>query len=94
MLPAAATARPPGDDGASPAPSGSAAATSSTSTSGKKRARPDVAERLKRRRTIDTKVVKMTLNTFCLNPDIKKELDSIALGLTRTAIETSRFLNL
>lgn len=56
--------------------------------------RPDVADRLKRRHVIETKVVKMKLNTFCRSKAIAKELDGCSQGITRVFVEASRFLNM
>ena len=36
--------------------------------------------------------VKMKLNSFCKSAAMQEELDDIALWITRTVIETSRFL--
>ena len=63
-------------------------------TTAKRKSRPDVAERMKRRSTIVTSVVKMKLNTWCKSDLIAGEISRLAEGLTRVSVETSRFLNL
>ena len=55
--------------------------------------RPDVAERLKRRRVIQNCAVKMTLNKLCLDYELMREIESCVHGVTRTAVEASRFMN-
>jgi hypothetical protein len=59
-----------------------------------KRKRPDVSERLKRRKTIDEKTVKMKLATICCNAELMKEINIVVEGVTRICVEASRFLNL
>ncbi|RLN94198.1 hypothetical protein BBJ28_00025223, partial [Nothophytophthora sp. Chile5] len=55
--------------------------------------RPDVADRLKRRRVVQNCAVKMTLKTFSLDDELTREIETCVHGVTRTAIEASRFMN-
>ena len=61
---------------------------------GSKRAsRPDVAARLKRKKTIQESAVKMTLNQMCSDSQLHREIQDCVQGVTRTSVEASRFLN-
>ena len=55
--------------------------------------RPDVVARLKRRKVIQNCAVKMTLRTFSLDDQLTTEIESCVHGVTRTAVEASRFMN-
>ncbi|CAN0516513.1 unnamed protein product, partial [Laminaria digitata] len=46
------------------------------------------------RRPIETRVVKMTLNQFCRDPDLREEMGTVAVAATRVCRETSIMLNL
>ena len=59
----------------------------------KRRSRPDVAARNQRKKTLQESSVKMTLNKFCNDPDLQREIEGCVHGVTRTCIEASRFLN-
>ena len=58
-----------------------------------KRSRPDVAAKLKKRKTEQACAVKMTLNKLCTDDQLVKEIETCVHGITRTAVEASRFLN-
>ena len=58
-----------------------------------KRSRPDVAAKLKKRKTEQACAVKMTLNKLCTDDQLFKEIETCVHGVTRTAVEASRFLN-
>ena len=60
---------------------------------GEATSRPDVAARLKRRRVIQNCAVKMTLNKLCRDDELTREIESCVHGVTRTAVEASRFMN-
>ena len=57
------------------------------------RERPDRAAKLLNRRTTREYVVKMTLNKFCGNVRLRQEIERSVQGITRVAVEASRFLN-
>ena len=57
------------------------------------RSRPDVRERLQRRKVIQNCAVKTTLRTFSLDDELTREIEACVHGVTRTAIEASRFMN-
>ena len=90
MLSAAASAPPP-RGGAQRSSRGRSEKPNKEKT---KRSRPDVAARMKRKKTITIKAVKMRLSTWCKSPAIQKELERVARGVTRTAVEASRLVNM
>ncbi|GAB9476925.1 hypothetical protein Gpo141_00013984 [Globisporangium polare] len=57
------------------------------------RMRTDVATRRKIRKIIQNCAVKVTLNRLSLDDELTQEIETCVRGVTRTAVEASRFLN-
>ena len=59
-----------------------------------KRERPDVADKLRRRGRIQESTIKMTLNKFCTDAQLRSEINDCVRLITRISVEASRFANL